>query len=62
MKYNFKEFYILPVAEAATGGILYKKVYLKIVQNLQENTCVRLSFLLKKGFGTGVYLWILRNF
>ena len=34
--------------EAATGGALYKKVFLKISQNSQENTCGRVSFL-KKG-------------
>ena len=26
-------------SEAATGGILWKKMFLKILQNLQENTC-----------------------
>ena len=31
-------FQILP--EAATGGVLQKKVFLKIPQNSQENTCV----------------------
>ena len=25
--------------EAATGGVLWKKVFLKISKNLQENTC-----------------------
>ena len=34
--------------EAAFGGVLYKKVFLKIVQNSQENTCVRDSFLMKR--------------
>ena len=33
--------------EAATGGVLYKKVFLKILQNSQENTCARVSFLIK---------------
>ena len=33
--------------EAATGGILQKKVFLKISQNSQENTCARVSFLIK---------------
>ena len=32
-------------AEAATGGVLYKKVFLKISINSQENTCARVSFL-----------------
>ena len=30
--------------EAATGGVLYKKVFLEILQNSQENTCGRVSF------------------
>ena len=34
-------------SEAATGGILLKKVSLKIFQNLQENTCARVSLLIK---------------
>ena len=34
--------------EAATGGVLLKKVFLKISQNSYENTCARLSFLIQK--------------
>ena len=34
-------------AEAATAGVLLKKVFLEISQNSQENTCVRVSFLIK---------------
>ena len=30
--------------EAATGGVLWKKVFLKISQNLQENTYGLLNF------------------
>ena len=30
--------------EAATGGVLYKKVFLKISLNSQENTCARVPF------------------
>ena len=30
--------------EAATGGVLWKKVFLNILQNSQENTCARVSF------------------
>ena len=47
-------------------------MFLEISQNLQENTCARVSFLIKfqtwglqlywKVSGTGVFLWILRNF
>ena len=33
--------------EAATRGVLIKKVFLEISQNSQENTCASLSFLLK---------------
>ena len=33
--------------EAATRGILLKKVFLKISQNSQENTCARFSFFNK---------------
>ena len=34
-------------AEAATRVVLYEKVFLKISQNSQENTCARISFLIK---------------
>ena len=30
--------------EAATDGVLLKKVFLKISQNVQENTSARVSF------------------
>ena len=30
--------------EAATGGVLIKKILLKISKNSQENTCARVSF------------------
>ena len=33
--------------EVTTRGVLSKKVFLKISQNSQENTCARLSFLIK---------------
>ena len=33
--------------EADTGGVLYKKVFLKILQNSQENMCTRVSLLIK---------------
>ena len=50
-----------------------KKLFLEISLNSQENNCARVSFLIKwqvsnlqfikkRGFGTGVFLWILRNF
>ena len=31
-------------SEAAARGVLWKKVFLKISQNLQENTCVLQNF------------------
>ena len=33
--------------KAATGGVLWKKEFLEISQNSQENTCARFSFLIK---------------
>ena len=33
--------------EAANRDVLYKKVFLKISQNSQENACARVSFLIK---------------
>ena len=65
--------FLWKLSEAATGGILWKKVFLKILQNSRENTCASVSFLIKlqasglqlyeKRYpGTGVFLWILQNF
>ena len=50
-----------------------KKVFLEISQNSQENTCARVSFLIKlqasglqlyykRDYVTGIFLWILRKF
>ena len=39
--------YLLSHIEAATRGVPYKKEFLKILQNSQENTCVRVTFLIK---------------
>ena len=33
--------------EVATGGVLLRKAFSEISKNLQENTCVRVSFLIK---------------
>ena len=33
--------------EATTGSVLEEKVFLEILQNSQENTCARVSFLIK---------------
>ena len=38
---------ISEIWEAATGGVLWEKVLLEISQNSQENTCPRVSFLMK---------------
>ena len=37
-----------PNSEAVTRGVLCKKMFLKLSQNLQENTCARVSFLKKR--------------
>ena len=38
---------LICISEAATRGVLCKEVFLKISQNSQENTCARVSFLIK---------------
>ena len=53
---------ILKYSEATTRGVLLKKVFLVISQNSQENTCVRVSFLIKLQAAPATFLWILRNF
>ena len=35
------------MTEAATRGVLLEKVFLEISQNSQENTCARVSILIK---------------
>ena len=35
------------LSEAATGGVMKEKVFWEILQNSQENTCFRVSFLIK---------------
>ena len=37
------------LSEAAARGVLCKKVFLEISQISQENTCARVSFLIKSG-------------
>ena len=54
-------------AEAATGGVQQKKLFLEISLNSQESTCAGVSFLikslyLKRDSGASVFLWILENF
>ena len=36
------------LAEAAAGGVLWKKVFSEISQNSQENTCASCSFIKKE--------------
>ena len=43
----FLHFLFTIVAEAATRDVLWKKMFLQISQNSQENTCSRVSFLIK---------------
>ena len=65
---------LLKGTEAVVQTCYAKKVLLEISQNSQENTCARVSFLIKKlyenfiklylkrGSGSSAFLWILRNF
>ena len=59
--------------EAAIWDVLYKKMFLKILQNPQENTSASVFILIKlqaeacnftkkRDSGWGVFLWILQNF
>ena len=49
--------HVLKETEAATGDI-YKKVFLRISQNLQENTCAIVSFTIElQGRGPGIFFW-----
>ena len=41
------EIFLFLCTEAATRGILCKKMFLEFSQNSQENTCIRVSFLVK---------------
>ena len=36
--------YFIKLTKAATGDVIWKKLFLKILQYLQENTCVEVSF------------------
>ena len=51
--------------EAAARGVLWKKVFLEISQNSQENICARVCrpvTFFKKRLWHKCFLWILRNF
>ena len=61
--------HIVRFSEAAAGGILQKKMFLKILQYSQENTCARVSFLIKlQASGpllyskSDIFRWIVQNF
>ena len=42
--------------EAATGGVLWENMFLEISQNLQENTCASVGFLIKlQAWGLQLY-------
>ena len=50
--------------ESATRGVLQEKVFLETSQNSQANICASLfvNKVAGQAFGTGAFLWILRNF
>ena len=55
---NFRKlqnFDLESIPEAATRGILWKKVFLEILQNSPGNTCVRASFL-RKLQASGIFI------
>ena len=43
----------------SSEGILLKKVFLEILQNSQENTCARVSFLIKLQASSGRLLLVI---
>ena len=45
-EYALQRLYIEKL-EVATRGVLWEKLFLEISQNSQENTCARVSFLIK---------------
>ena len=60
---KYLKIYWMKLLEAVTQKYSVKKVFLQISQNSQENTCARVSFLMKlQASDIGVFLWILRNF
>ena len=56
--------YFIKLTKAASGGVLQKKMFVKISQCSQENACVEVSFknvagrkaIIKNGFNAGVFL------
>ena len=47
LNFSWVTFVKWPNPEAATRGVLWKKVFLEISQNSKENSCTRASFLIK---------------
>ena len=47
MSLQYFRLYNFPSFRTATGGVLLEKVFLEISQNSQENTCGKVSFLIK---------------
>ena len=49
--FNYSEYALqrlyIQTLETATRGALWEKLFLEIFQNSQENTCARVSFLIK---------------
>ena len=52
--------FILIFSEAVVRRYSVKKVFLKFPKIHMGNTCARVSYL-KRGSGTGVFLWIFKN-
>ena len=53
---NFEQIsHLVVLSEAATRGVLWKKVFLEISKNSQENTCARVSFLIKSVLKKGLW-------
>ena len=44
-RYQLKDIFH-ETSETTTRGVLYKKVFLEISQNLQKNICARVSFVI----------------
>ena len=53
---------LVAITEAATGLDLLKKVFLKISQNSQQNTCARVSLLIKLQASETGFLTFLTKF
>ena len=70
LKNNVKVIFSDSMTDAANGGVLWKKLYIKISQYSQENSCVGISVLikflnkislLKRYYNAGFFLWIFQK-